>query len=435
MKEQQNTKHHGSLSSSMQTQQSNLTAATTELDNFQDDYGLSSSISPISSTTTTSKKDFSSKRCCNFRNLKRLFCPRIVNRRRQHDKDLQSQDRRKVSDSKEKKKIHESFPPSMTTKKGNMKKKYTFCPETKNLPSPETWTYRPLFIQPANDTTIPDDDHDHDHDRTQTNSNAMQMSSISSCGSIPIGTPIEFETPLFKGKILIRIRNNLNIDKESQPYFQNHKRLRQYVIQGQFKEKIKMSDIFLGDFYQRRFAIVPPPFVDKIMSSFFRRLAPGIIMDLNSDMPKVAALLAGSVQIMSIDKIGHEPDMCQYDMEEKTQTLELFEDDFSIDHHQVHDGGDNTFTKGFKSKSQRQKVLGDPKRAEKYYFHPGQVYTFNQYDDVFDLATYKIKIPMLKSVDLATILNYQPTTIRACTLDGRSVFNFNVFHEKLCKKE
>ena len=358
----------------------------------------------ITSTNHLNSKSKGDNRC----NLKRLLCPLLRRRNRtssnkegkvlptndETSKD-EEENRLKFSSKSDNFKMNPRQSKSVSTLTPN-------CCLEANLPSPETWPYRPIFIQPAKDTTI-------------FNQQYLQT-------SIPIGIPIDFETSLFKGRFLIRIKNDFNIDEASKSYFDNRKRMRQYVVQGQFKEEIKMSDVYVGDFYQKPLGVVPPPFIDKIMKASFQRLAPGLIMDLRSDKPKVAALMAGTIQIMSIDKVGDEPDMFDFDMKENCGTM---------NHLDCKPPNTKPTQEGFQSISHRQKVLTKPTHAERFSFHPGQVYTFNHFDDVFDLGNYNIKIPLMKSMDLVKILNAQPTTIRACTLDGRSVFNFNVFHEKL----
>jgi hypothetical protein len=301
------------------------------------------------------------------------------------------------------------------------------------LPHPKDWPYHPIYIQAAQDCKLDGD-----------------------VDSVPIGIPVNFETSLFKGQILVRICNiriqdsshhnkdddNLSSNSTNtnghkckfhcEDYFQKRKRLRQYVIQGQFKENILMSDVYLGDFYQKPLGLVPPKFLAKSINATFNKIAPGLIMDLTSDKPKVIALLGGVVQNLSIDYLGDEPNIMQFDLPDNTQLIEM--DQQRQQQQQQTSGGNSDSDKsslGFKSQKERKSKLSVPKIAKKYSYHPGKVYTFNCYDDVFDLSKFSIKVPIIKSIGLNKVLNSQPTTLRACTLDGRSIFNFNVFHESI----
>lgn len=163
--------------------------------------------------TITSTKELNSKsnngdRCCN---LKSLLCP-LQRRRNRTSSDNEgkvlSTIDETIKNGKQNNLKHSSKSENFKMnprKDSNRKRSKSVSTLTKNccleakLPSPETWPYRPIFIQPANDTTI-------------FNEQYVQT-------SIPIGIPIDFETSLFKGRFLIRIKNDFNIDKASKSYF------------------------------------------------------------------------------------------------------------------------------------------------------------------------------------------------------------------------
>lgn len=96
--------------------------------------------------------------------------------------------------------------------------------EHHRLPDTSTWTHRPIFIQPTGDTKCPG------HDVKK---------------SLPIGVPIDFESDLFKGKILFRFRDGPSDDhNRCDAYFQgtNYNIKRQVIFQGKFKSAIKWSE-------------------------------------------------------------------------------------------------------------------------------------------------------------------------------------------------
>ena len=78
----------------------------------------------------------------------------------------------------------------------------------------------------------------------------------------------------------------------------------QTVIQGQFKRPVSMGDVYVGSLFARPFAGAPPESWTKVMDAVIRRIAPGLILDLSSTLPKVIAILAGTAQTMSIDEPG-----------------------------------------------------------------------------------------------------------------------------------
>lgn len=265
---------------------------------------------------------------------------------------------------------------------------------TRNLPDVSTWKYRPLFIQAAGDTNCPG------HNPNE---------------SLPIGVPFSFESNLFKGKILLRAKNLKADDTEStKAYFKATKQCiqRQVVIQGQFKERMKMSDVWMGDLYEKKLNLSPPPRIAKFMSKIFNRLAPGIVLDLATSHPKVLALMGSACHTISVDKPGQEPDMMLPELPENT-----------------------TFGNDLKSSDERKRIWGLPRTASEHEFDPDLVYTFHSMDEVLDFAEYKVLLPILK-MDITKILgDGQPMSLRGVHSDNsKSFFYFRVWHERTLQR-
>lgn len=264
---------------------------------------------------------------------------------------------------------------------------------TRNLPPVETWKYRPLFIQAAADTKCPG------HDPNQ---------------SLPIGVPFDFESKLFKGKILFRTQTGTTDDPDStKEYFDAHKFQFQIVIQGRFKMKTKMSEVWMGDIYDKKFKLTPPPTIAGSMSRLFSRLAPGIVIDMVSNQPKILALIGSGSHTLSIDEPGHEPDIMAAELPEKT--------DISND---------------MRSSLKRKKVLGKPETASAYEFDPNLVYTFHTADEALDITEYKLRL-LIATIDLTKILGEgQPISLRAINGESsNSYFFFRIWHESALKQK
>jgi len=262
----------------------------------------------------------------------------------------------------------------------------------KNLPDISDWKYHTIFIQPAGETRCP---------------------GLQSNQSVPLGIPVEFESDLFKGKILFRFREgNTDDEKGHMAYFNSskYKVQRQIVIQGQFKRRLKMSEMYMGDIFDKRWVLSPPPRLGRMVSNIFTRLAPGLIIDIAVEKPKILALIGGGSHAISINDPGDEPDMTAPDIPENTflsDTIKLSET--------------------------RKKVLGNPKEASQFEFDTNMVYTFHSFDEVLDLANFQFKIPFTK-VDIAKALGDQPISVRAVTrpVDDayESLFFFRIWHER-----
>jgi len=263
-----------------------------------------------------------------------------------------------------------------------------------NLPDVSSWKYRPVFIQPVGDTHCP---------------------GLNEKESMPIGVPFDFETNLFKGKIMIRLRCGNCDDDEKRDAFMKASKLKiqlQIVIQGMFKKAIKMNNVWFGDIYDKKLKLTPPPRIASIMHTLFSKLAPGIILDFFSDRPKVLALLGSCCHSVSVDEFGSEPDMT---------ALELPE---------------NTFmSSNLESSKLRKKSLGDIRKASQYTYRTDKVYTFNNIDEVVDIANFRLRLPFA-SIDIAKIIGNQPISLRALTNaedSQESLFFFRVWHERILK--
>eukprot|EP00571_Detonula_confervacea_P013682 CAMPEP_0172311386 /NCGR_PEP_ID=MMETSP1058-20130122/14643_1 /TAXON_ID=83371 /ORGANISM="Detonula confervacea, Strain CCMP 353" /LENGTH=276 /DNA_ID=CAMNT_0013024545 /DNA_START=84 /DNA_END=914 /DNA_ORIENTATION=+ len=250
------------------------------------------------------------------------------------------------------------------------------------------WPHKPVFVQAGRD---------------------MKVLGMGSNQPVPLGIPFKIESSLFKGTILLRFRNAKSDDPESNSeYFKGRNRLMQTVIQGQFKRPIKMSEVYVGSIFAQPLAAAPPPLMTKIMNTVIGRIAPGLILDLSSESPKVIALLAGTAQTMSIDSPGNEPDI----------TLPVIDENVA-----------SVLGKSVGTKSKRRKHLGNPKKAASYMFNTESVYTFHTYDDAMDYGRGTMRIPMYGEYDIKPSIGRQPLILTAVTQSGDILYDLRVWHE------
>jgi hypothetical protein len=263
------------------------------------------------------------------------------------------------------------------------------------LPDTRTWPHHPVMLQDGTDTS--------------TSINGI----LDHEKPLPIGIPFEFESPLFKGTALIRIRSVKSDNEEKHnAYFEGRKRLRQVVVQGKFKQSMNMATLYYGDVYSKPLKPAPPRLIGDMLKKFFRQLVPGVIMDLSSDEPKVMALYAGCAHSLRIDNPGEEPDITDIDISENTELL----------------------GKKFASASRRKKLLSRPDTASKYGFDTQKVYTFHNYDNLMDMGKYKLHVPVLGKINMTKTLNGQPLSISAMTQNGQFLYNFRLWHDELIQK-
>jgi len=183
----------------------------------------------------------------------------------------------------------------------------------------------------------------------------------------------------------------------------------QTVVQGRFKKRLKMSDVYFGSTFPQPLAYAPPPTMSKLIDSILRRVAPGLILDLSSDSPKVLAPLAGTVQTMSIDSPGNEPDITMPRITENVVS---------------------SLGKSFSTPAKRQKILSNPKYASNYEFNTNDVYTFHSNDDTMDYGRGTMHIPVYGEYDIKTAIGNQPMSLTGIAKGGSILYDLKIFHAK-----
>jgi len=258
---------------------------------------------------------------------------------------------------------------------------------------PADWPHKPVFVQAGSN---------------------MKVLGVANNQPIPLGVPFKIESPLFKGTVLLRFRNAMSDDPDAHSeYFKGGKRLMQTVVQGRFKRPIKMSDVYVGSVFPQALAGAPPATLSKIMGAVIGKIAPGLILDLSSESPKVIALLAGTAQTMSINPRGKEPDI----------TLPVIEENVAV------------LGKSVATKEKRRKVLGDPKKAASFEFDTDSVYTFHTYDEAMDYGKGTMYLPMYGEYDIKPMIGRQPLSLTATTRGGEMLYDLRIWHESHCEDE
>lgn len=169
-------------------------------------------------------------------------------------------------------------------------------------------------------------------------------------GELPIGVPFHFESELFLGKYLIRLRDVPSENpRNTSAYFQSRRRQFQVICQGKFKEPISVSDVLTGHEFSRPLKNLPAGWVVRTTESIIKKLAPSTKIELSSATggARALSLLAATAQNISIDAPGMEPDIMK---------------SYIIPEHNEVFGG--KFAKKTISANERKKFLS--KRADSY---------------------------------------------------------------------
>jgi hypothetical protein len=257
------------------------------------------------------------------------------------------------------------------------------------FPPCREWPHRPIYVLARSSTTVLD---------------------VPKDMPLPLGVPVAFETPLFKGKLLIRLRNAATDDVAShEAYFAGRNRVMQTVVQGRFKKDLPMSEVYAGCLFKEPLRQTPPPFFMRLLNMILQRVSPGAIIDLHSPCPRVLSLYAGSAQTVSMDAPGEEPDIAAVDLPENFPG----------------------YHKPFRSSSDRKRKLAKPSQAARYEFDVNHVYTLQIYDQSMDYGSYSIRLPIYGNYHLSPAIGPQPMSLSAVTTGGEIVYDFSVWHESV----
>ena len=109
---------------------------------------------------------------------------------------------------------------------------------------------------------------------------------------------MEFETELFRGKIVCRFKGVEDAHtKTSSEFYRVKKCTFQVLVQGKFKEKVKVSDMLTGGEFDRAFENIPPRTLVFAGEQFFKLLTPGLSVDLLCDVPYYSAPLGSTLSV------------------------------------------------------------------------------------------------------------------------------------------
>jgi hypothetical protein len=276
--------------------------------------------------------------------------------------------------------------------------------QVSELPPTRTWPHHPLFVKSNPDAC----------------GGTLIVKGLEKDDPCPIGVPFEFESELFKGKLLFRVRDlptSADHSSDSQ-YFRRRNNHNQFIIQGRFKKEIKASNVVYGGEFKRPLKRAPPAWLEGLMSKIFSTINSGIQFRLSANTPSALVSLPGSVQVVRADPPGFEPDITSFDLEENNSAFGLNYTSGRTDLSPVD------------SKS-RKKFFSNLKKSKDVVFDTDTVYTFEHYDDIMDYKNYVMDLGVYK-FDMSKVLDAEPFQIMAKDLEeGKHLWSFQLWHEKL----
>jgi hypothetical protein len=263
----------------------------------------------------------------------------------------------------------------------------------KSFDDPKTWPYRPMYVSASRNTRIKNIDLDE---------------------PLPLGVPLEVETSIFQGKMLLRFQTTRSDNsKPDSVFLDKRKRFLQVVVQGKFKKPLSFGDVYVGGIFQQPLQYAPPPLFARLLNVLFSRIATGTIMDLGSSQPRVLLLNAGAAERLSINQPGQEPDITAIDIPENTGAV---------------------FGDKYKSSSERKRHFSKRQKASAHFYDTEKIYTFQYCDKLMDYGSFNFELPLYGRLDLSQVIGNQPWPFSVVTIDGEVVLSIDCWHENLVKQ-
>jgi hypothetical protein len=313
-------------------------------------------------------------------------------------------------------------------------------PQFRPLPESRLWPHAPVFIRSSprersqrcvnnswsrlkkSEKKTKEDENENENEEEKEED--AEWNEVTDTCPVNTETALEFETDIFKGKVVCRFLGIKGATPE-EFYVERSKICNniafQVVVQGKFKERIRMDQLVTGGEFRRPFENIPPRTIVYTGQELFKVITPGLACDVTADEPYYLALLGGLVSQMSVDTKDTVPNILDFVIPEQCDIIEgnngYFKDGKHLD---VQARG-----------SRRVKQLANPATAKQYYFEPGLIYTFDNMQSYLHLDSYSFDVGKVLTLKLERHLNGQPIQFFAKTGDGRYAFCFEMWHEKL----
>lgn len=265
----------------------------------------------------------------------------------------------------------------------------------------ESWPQRPVQLIPIPDAIM-----------TTTSGH---LDAAGDNGHCPVNRVFTFETPVFKGQALIRIRG---LDEETDAsYFAGRQRLHQVVLQGRFlRPNIRVADVVTGAQFSTALRRKPPALLERWLRKLLARRIPGISMDLQSvSQPYVYAPFVASLKAVRADVVpDHVPSM----------------DSVGDNIQENSNGFGPQYATHVKNARDRKKFLATP-AAGNLVFDTDCTYTFEVYNEVLDYYRYQLNLKVMH-LNMASVAQGEPFPIMAkISSTGEYLWGWHVWHESL----
>jgi len=286
------------------------------------------------------------------------------------------------------------------------------------LPPADAWPHRPIFVRssPRSETQVVTDGWASKNGPVfkATSPNA-RVKAMDASVAVNTETATSFETELFVGKVVCRFKGVQDHMTRTPTSFYPKKRCTfQVLVQGRFKERVKVNDMLTGGEFDRPFENRPPTPLVYAGQQFFKTLTPGLSVDMLADVPYYYAPMGSTLSVLAAHAPEDAPEPTEH-IEEDTRRL----------------GG--AFAERPRTVAERCRIFSDPTASDRYYFNTEDVYTFDYYQSVLLFNEYVMDIGITQ-LPLVRCMAGQPISFFGKLRDGRYAYSFEIWHECLLPK-
>ena len=279
------------------------------------------------------------------------------------------------------------------------------------LPPPARWPDRPVIaraLPSCTDTVTPRAENPGVHP-----SAPLSPDPLSFCANV---APYDFETPLFKGSIMLRLKG---LDNTPAEYFRGRNRRMQVVVQGRFKRRTPFSSVYSGQQFNMPLAWTPSRTVVRAaFAALSPVLPPTFRQDVFCDTPYFLSPLLCTCQGFAVERPGEE----QNPFGQQEHRWSIQEDTRLLNDPDCPTNGDR-----------RRKYFGVDANLLKHHFEPDLVYTFDYYQHYFDAIHMNLELSSLLSFDGTRILGRQALQLSMAkdTSSDDYIWCFDLLNESL----
>ena len=216
--------------------------------------------------------------------------------------------------------------------------------------------------------------------------------------------PVEFESDLFKGRLMVCVKGANNCKKN--PWGENErfgtkKRCSVVTVQGKFKRRLCWSEVLTGWEWER--PLVNLPWGTGALMSIVRKIYPGFDLDLHGEKPYFLNNLCSAADAIHSDQESPAPNIIEVITPEGLDS---------------------------KWKTKKDRKVQIREHIESRYFEPGVEYTFDINGDKLMFSDFSAIIGVT-TIRFARFLNSQPFPILAKTRSGEYLWRLELWHEDL----